>query len=56
MGPVGPWRQKADSEMAGPFLPLLRWGAMRGAWDARAPSSAGAIAYAFVGRIASRVP
>jgi hypothetical protein len=56
MGLVGPWRQKADSETASPFLPLLRWGAIGDAWNARAPSSAGAIAYASVGRIASREP
>lgn len=53
---MGPRGQKADSEMASPFLPPVRWGEMIDAWNGRAPSSAGAIVYAFVGRIASRVP
>lgn len=60
MGPVGPTRQKADSEMASPFLLLFpqlkRQDGMRDAWGARVPSSAGPAAYAFVGRTVLRVP
>lgn len=57
MGPIGPRRQKADLEMASPFLPLLgMWSGMGDAWRARAPSSAGVVAYACVARIGSQVP
>lgn len=54
MGPVGP--RKADSEMASLFLPLGRRNGMGDAWVAKAPSTVGAVVYAFVGKIVLRVP